>query len=91
MHDKPEAEPAAVNFFCQGLQSLTAWCYNRINKRRRNFRGSYYASREVDGVTVLDMSGESLSARAVSVADAIRDLISKGSKSILLNLATLTI
>jgi anti-sigma B factor antagonist len=45
------------------------------------------ASREVDGVTVLDMSGRiTLGEGSVQLRDAIRDLISKGSKSILLNL-----
>jgi anti-sigma B factor antagonist len=45
------------------------------------------ASREVDGVTVLDLSGRiTLGEGSVQLRDAIRDLISKGSKSILLNL-----
>ena len=45
------------------------------------------ASREVDGVTVLDLSGRiTLGEGSVQVRDAIRDLIGKGSKSILLNL-----
>jgi anti-sigma B factor antagonist len=44
-------------------------------------------SREVDGVTVLDLSGRiTLGEGSVQLRDAIRDLISKGSKSILLNL-----
>ncbi len=44
-------------------------------------------SREVDGVTVLDLSGRiTLGEGSVQVRDAIRDLISKGQKSILLNL-----
>lgn len=46
------------------------------------------ASREVDGVTVLDLSGRiTLGEGSVQLRDAIRDLISKGQKSILLNLA----
>ena len=46
------------------------------------------ASREVDGVTVLDLSGRiTLGEGSVQLRDAIRDLIGKGSKSILLNLA----
>ena len=46
------------------------------------------ASREVDGVTVLDLSGRiTLGEGSVQIRDAIRDLISKGQKSILLNLA----
>ena len=45
------------------------------------------ASREVDGVTVLDLSGRiTLGEGSVQLRDAIRDLISKGSKSILVNL-----
>jgi anti-sigma B factor antagonist len=45
-------------------------------------------SREVDGVTVLDLSGRiTLGEGSVQIRDAIRDLISKGQKSILLNLA----
>jgi anti-sigma B factor antagonist len=46
------------------------------------------ASREVDGVTVLDLSGRiTLGEGSVQLRDAIRDLISKGQKNILLNLA----
>jgi anti-sigma B factor antagonist len=45
------------------------------------------ASREVDGVTVLDLSGRiTLGEGSVLLRDAIRDLIGKGSKNILLNL-----
>ena len=46
------------------------------------------ASREVDGVTVLDLSGRiTLGEGSVQLREAIRDLISKGQKNILLNLA----
>ena len=46
------------------------------------------ASREVDGVTVLDLGGRiTLGEGSVQLREAIRDLISKGSKSILLNLS----
>jgi len=46
------------------------------------------ASREVDGVTVLDLSGRiTLGEGSVQIRDAIRDLIAKGQKNILLNLA----
>jgi anti-sigma B factor antagonist len=46
------------------------------------------ASREVDGVTVLDLSGRiTLGEGSVQLRDAVRDLIGKGQKSILLNLA----
>ena len=45
------------------------------------------ASREVDGVTVLDLSGRiTLGEGSVQLREAIRDLISKGQKKILLNL-----
>ena len=45
------------------------------------------ASRSVDGVTVLDLSGRiTLGEGSVQLRDAIRSLISKGSKNILLNL-----
>ena len=46
------------------------------------------ASREVDGVTVLDLSGRiTLGEGSVQLRDAIRGLISKGQKNILLNMA----
>lgn len=45
------------------------------------------ASREVDGVTVLGLSGRiTLGEGSVQLRDAIRDLISKGQKSVLLDL-----
>ena len=45
------------------------------------------ASRELDGVTILDLSGRiTLGEGSVQLRDAIRDLIGKGTKSILLNL-----
>ena len=45
------------------------------------------ASREVDGVTVLDLSGRiTLGEGSVQLREAVRDLISKGSKTILLNM-----
>jgi anti-sigma B factor antagonist len=45
------------------------------------------ASREVDGVSVLDLSGRiTLGEGSVQLRDAIRDLIGKGQKSILLNM-----
>jgi anti-sigma B factor antagonist len=45
------------------------------------------ASREVDGVTVLDLSGRiTLGEGSVQLRNAVRDLISKGQKGILLNL-----
>lgn len=45
------------------------------------------ASREVDGVTVLDLGGRiTLGEGSVQLRDAVRGLIGKGSKNILLNL-----
>ena len=45
-------------------------------------------SRQVDGVTILDLSGRiTLGEGSVQLRDAIRDLLAKGSKLILLNLA----
>ena len=45
------------------------------------------ASREVDGVAVLDLSGRiTLGEGSVQVRDAIRDLLGKGRKNILLDL-----
>ena len=45
------------------------------------------ASREVDGVTVLDLSGRiTLGEGSVQLRDAIRDLIAKGQRHILLDL-----
>jgi anti-sigma B factor antagonist len=45
------------------------------------------STRQVDGVTVLDMSGRiTLGEGSVQLRDAVRDLLSKGQKHILLNL-----
>ena len=44
-------------------------------------------SRQVDGITVLDISGRiTLGEGSVQLRDAVRDLLSKGQKHILLNL-----
>lgn len=44
-------------------------------------------TRQVDGVTVLDLSGRiTLGEGSVQLRDEVRDLLSKGSKHILLNL-----
>ena len=46
------------------------------------------STRQVDGVTILDLSGRiTLGEGSVQLRDAVRDLISKGAKRILLNLA----
>ena len=45
------------------------------------------STRQLDGVTILDLSGRiTLGEGSVQLRDAIRDLISKGEKHILLNL-----
>ncbi len=45
-------------------------------------------TRQVDGVTILDLSGRiTLGEGSVQLRDAIRDLLGKGQKKILLNLA----
>ena len=46
------------------------------------------SARQVDGVTILDLSGRiTLGEGSVQLRDSVRDLLSKGSKHILLNLA----
>jgi anti-sigma B factor antagonist len=48
-------------------------------------------TRQVDGVTILDCSGRiTLGEGSVQLRDAVRDLLSKGSKQILLNLGDVT-
>jgi anti-sigma B factor antagonist len=49
------------------------------------------STRQVDGVTVLDMSGRiTLGEGSVQLRDHVRDLLSKGQKHILLNLGDVT-
>lgn len=49
------------------------------------------STRQVDGVTILDLSGRiTLGEGSVTLRDAIRDLINKGEKKILLNLADIS-
>lgn len=46
------------------------------------------STRQVDGVTILDLNGRiTLGEGSVQLRDAVRELLSKGSKNILLNLA----
>jgi len=46
-----------------------------------------FKTRQVDGVTVLDLSGRiTLGEGSVTLRDAVRDVVAKGSKNILLNL-----
>jgi anti-sigma B factor antagonist len=49
------------------------------------------STRQVDGVTILDMSGRiTLGEGSVQLRDAVRDLLGKGQKHILLNLGDVT-
>jgi anti-sigma B factor antagonist len=49
------------------------------------------SSRQVDGVTIVDMSGRiTLGEGSVVLRDTIRDLLGKGNKKILLNLGNVT-
>ena len=46
-----------------------------------------FKTRQVDGVTVLDLNGRiTLGEGSVTIRDAVRDVLSKGSNKILLNL-----
>ena len=48
-------------------------------------------SRQVDGITIMDCSGRiTLGEGSVQLRDAVRDLLGKGSKQILLNLGDVT-
>jgi anti-sigma B factor antagonist len=47
-----------------------------------------FTTRQVDGVTILDLSGRiTLGEGSVTLRDAVKDVLAKGSKNILLNLA----
>jgi len=47
-----------------------------------------FTSREVDGITILDLSGKIvLGEGSVTIRDAVRDVLAKGSNKILINLA----
>ena len=49
------------------------------------------STRQVDGVTILDMSGRiTLGEGSVQLRDMVRDLLAKGQKHILLNLGDVT-
>jgi anti-sigma B factor antagonist len=59
----------------------------RYNVRRRISMALTIVSREVDGVSILDLKGRiTLGEGSVQIRDAVYDLIGKGQKSILLNL-----
>ena len=47
-----------------------------------------FTTRQVDGVTILDLNGRiTLGEGSVTLRDVVKDILGKGSKSILLNLA----
>jgi len=49
------------------------------------------AIRQVDGITILDLSGRiTLGEGSITLRDSVRDVLAKGSKKILLNLAQIT-
>ena len=49
------------------------------------------ATRQVDGITILDLSGRiTLGEGSVTLRDAVHDLVAKGSKHILLNLENIS-
>ncbi len=49
------------------------------------------STRQVDGITILDMSGRiTLGEGSVTLRDAVRDVLAKGTKHILLNLGDIT-
>ena len=49
------------------------------------------STRQVDGVTILDLSGRiTLGEGSVTIRDAVRDVLAKGSKKILLNLGDIS-
>src|SRR6195952_679773 len=48
-------------------------------------------TRQVDGITIMDLSGRiTLGEGSVTLRDAVRDVLAKGTKQILLNLAEIT-
>jgi anti-sigma B factor antagonist len=62
-------------------------CYNRCTNKEGFSVALAIASREVDGVTVLELSGRiTLGEGSVQLRDAIRDAIAKGQRNILVDL-----
>jgi anti-sigma B factor antagonist len=50
-----------------------------------------FSTRQVDGIIILDLSGRiTLGEGSVTLRDAVRDVLAKGTKHILLNLAEIT-
>ena len=48
-------------------------------------------TRQVDGVTILDLSGQiKLGEGSVTIRDAVRDLLAKGQKKVLLNMGEIS-
>jgi anti-sigma B factor antagonist len=62
-------------------------CYNRSTNKEGFSVALAISSREVDGVTVLELSGRiTLGEGSVQLRDAIRDSIAKGQRNILVDL-----
>jgi anti-sigma B factor antagonist len=62
-------------------------CYNRSTNKEGFSVALAISSREVDGVTVLELSGRiTLGEGSVQLRDAIRDAIAKGQRNILVDL-----
>jgi anti-sigma B factor antagonist len=96
-NQRHDSEGAKTDYsdFCfalasSGKFSASQWqsrCYNRSTDKEELSVALAIASREVDGVTVLDLSGRiTLGEGSVQLRDAIRDLIGKGQRRILLDL-----
>ncbi len=59
--------------------------------RRRLHMSMKVQTRQVDGITILDLSGRiTLGEGSVTIRDAVRDVLAKGSNKILLNLGEIT-
>jgi anti-sigma B factor antagonist len=62
-------------------------CYNRCTNKEGFSVALAISSREVDGVTVLELSGRiTLGEGSVQLRDAIRDVIAKGQRNVLVDL-----
>jgi len=65
-----------------------ALSHNHEYTRRNSQMILKFTTRQVDGVTILDLNGRiTLGDGSVVLRDAVKDVLGKGSKSILLNLA----
>jgi anti-sigma B factor antagonist len=81
------SRPRAVRLRRFPARRAGSECYKRNTEEGGFSVALTIASREVDGVTVLDLSGRiTLGEGSVQLRDAIRDMIGKGQKKLLLNL-----